>query len=195
MFVVTIPPIPLGGILQSIERIARKTYLEHLGPPFLHRFERAQYSDLYLMSQVSEEDVQRSIIETLHFYLVDAIAIDAGMKHARGRLFQAARDQGIEDPRELVKFNGGAIPAGLSDLHATLAPGGVGLFIEVKAPLWIDGRKKIIREAGKASDEQLAFLLSKHERGAIAFVAWSADDVMRVLGDRANENRESLRNL
>jgi hypothetical protein len=182
------------GVLRTIERVAKKEYFHHAGPPFPSRFERTSYSDLYLMSMVTEEQVQECILETLHTYGVDAIAIDAGMKRARGRFLQAALEKGI-DAREIVKFNAGAIPAGLCDVHATLAPEGLGLFIEVKAPAWIDERKRIIREAGKATDEQLVFLLSKHERGAIALVAWSADDVMKILGDRLKKNFEHLRNL
>jgi hypothetical protein len=177
----------LEGVLRTIERISKRTCEKNLPHPFPSRFDRTNYSELYLLSQISEEDVQDQIIRTLHTYRVDAIAIDAGMKRARGRFFQASLDQGI-DAREIIKFNAGGIPAGLCDLHATLAPEGIGLFIEVKAPAWIDQQKRIIREAGRPTEEQLGFLLSKHERGAIALVAWSADDVMRILGDRIRRN-------
>jgi hypothetical protein len=129
----------------------------------------------------------------LEFFDVDVIAIDAGMKRARGRVIAAARTRGI-DARELVAFKSGGLPAGFPDLHATLAPSGVSLYIEVKAPAWIDPDKpsRIISEAGKPTLEQLSFLDSKHSRGAIVMVAWSVDDVTRRLGDLADRNRRAL---
>jgi len=161
--------------------------------PFLWKFDRSKYADNYLVQQVSEEQVQAGIVAELEFWKIDVVAIDAGMKRARGRMVAAAWMRGI-DVREIVKFKAGGIPAGWSDLHATLAPDGVGLYVEVKAPAWIDpgNYSKVIREAGKPSDEQLAFLDSKHSRGAIVTVAWSVDDVLRALGDRAIKNRSEL---
>lgn len=161
--------------------------------PFLWKFERERYADNYLVQQVSEEQVQAAIVAELEFYRIDVVAIDAGMKRARGRMIAAAWMRGI-DVGEVVKFKAGGIPAGWPDLHATLAPDGVGLYVEVKAPAWIDpgNYSKVIREAGKPSDEQLGFLDSKHSRGAIVTVAWSADDVMRTLGERAIKNRSAL---
>lgn len=161
--------------------------------PFPWKFDRSLYSNAYLVQQVSEEQVQEAIVCSLEFFEIDVIAIDAGMRRARGRVIAAARTRGI-DARDLVKFQAGGLPAGHSDLSATLAPAGVGLFIEVKAPAWIDPDKpsRIISEAGKATPEQLAFLDSKHSRGAIVLVAWSVDDVTRRLGDLAEKNRRAL---
>jgi hypothetical protein len=161
--------------------------------PFPWKFARSLYSDAYLVQRVSEEQVQEAIVVCLEFFEVDVIAIDAGMKRARGRVIAAARTQGV-DARAIAAFHGGGLPAGHSDLSATLAPNGVGLYIEVKAPAWIDPDKpsRIISEAGKATQEQLAFLDSKHSRGAIVLVAWSVDDVMRRLGDLAEKNRRAL---
>jgi hypothetical protein len=161
--------------------------------PFPWSFDRSLYSDAYLVQQVSEEQVQEAIVCSLEFFEIDVIAIDAGMRRARGRVIAAARARGI-DARELVTFKAGGLPAGWPDLHATLAPGGVSLYIEVKAPAWIDPDKpsRIISEAGKATPEQLAFLDSKHSRGAIVLVAWSVDDVTRRLGDLAEKNRRAL---
>jgi hypothetical protein len=160
---------------------------------FLWKFERTRYADNYLVQQVSEEQVQAAIVAELEFWRIDVVAIDAGMKRARGRMVAAAYTHGV-DVREIVKFKAGGIPAGWPDLTATLAPDGVSLYVEVKAPAWIDpgNYSKLIREAGKPSDEQLDFLDSKHSRGAIVTVAWSVDDVMRALGGRAIKNRSAL---
>ncbi len=169
-------------------RALPKTY------PFPWKFDRSLYSDAYLVQRVSEEQVQDAIVVSLEFFEIDVIAIDAGMKRARGRVIAAARTRGI-DAREIASFQAGGLPAGWPDLHATLAPSGVTLCIEVKAPAWIDPDvpSRIIREAGKATDEQLAFLDSKHSRGAIVLVAWSVDDVIRRLGALAEINRAALK--
>jgi hypothetical protein len=164
---------------------------------FPWEFDRSRYSDNYLVQRVSEDDVQVGIIAELEFFRIDVIVIDAGMKRARGRMAAIGASRGIElrELRAISKFTtGGGIPAGFSDLHATLAPDGVSLYIEVKAPAWIDPDKpsRIIREAGKPTEDQLAFLDSKHARGAIVMVAWSVDDVLRTLGDRAEKNRSAL---
>jgi hypothetical protein len=161
--------------------------------PFPWRFDRSLYSDAYLVQRVSDEQVQEAIVASLEFFAIDVIAIDAGMKRARGRVIAAAKTRGI-DAREIAAFRSGGLPAGFSDLHATLAPSGVSLYIEVKAPAWIDPDEpsRLISEAGKPTIEQLAFLDSKHSRGAIVLVAWSVDDVMRKIGGLAAINRAAL---
>jgi hypothetical protein len=182
-------------VLKSIERATEKhaaIAAHDLEYPFLSRFDRSRYSEHYLVSRVPEDAVEIAIIETLHLYSVDATKIDAGQKRARGRVMAAAKAIGV-DPRRLVEYKSGGLPVGYSDLEATLAPDGVGLFIEVKAPAWIDPTtKNVIREAGKPTTEQLDFLLSKHERGAIVIVAWSVDDVTRKLLVRLEANRKAL---
>ena len=50
-----------------------------------------------------------------------------------------------------------------------------------------------VRPAGKPTLEQLDFLLSKYQRGAIALVAYSIDDVTSLLGDRLERNYRALR--
>ena len=89
--------------------------------------------------------------------------------------------------------NGSSIPPGHSDLVATLAPDGIALCIEVKAPAWIDERGKQIRGAGSPTVEQLEFLLAKHRRRAIALVAYSVDDVTNHLRDRLQRNFNAVR--
>jgi hypothetical protein len=158
--------------------------------PFPWKWDRQRYSINYLVQRVTEQQVQDAIVAELEFFRIDVIAIDAGMKRARGRMIQSAKASGI-DISKIVNFKAGGIPAGFSDLSATLAPGGVGLYIEVKKPAWSDPDAPFrnISEAGAATDEQLAFLDSKHSRGAIVMVAWSVDDVLRTLGERAEKNR------
>jgi hypothetical protein len=182
-------------VLKSIERSAEKhaaLAAHDLEYPFLSRFDRSRYSEHYLISRVPEDAVENAIIETLHLYSVDATKIDAGQKRARGRVMAAAKAMGV-DPRRLIDYKSGGLPTGHSDLIATLAPNGLGLFIEVKAPAWIDPTtKSVIREAGKPTQEQLDFLLSKHQRGAIVLCAWSVDDVTRRLFRELEANRKAL---
>jgi hypothetical protein len=189
------PKILYESVLRSIEGMTLRRIAQDLEPkyPFLWKWDRTRYSDNYLVQRVSEEQVQGAIIASLEFFRVDVIAIDAGMKRARGRMIQAAGARGM-DVSNIVNFKSGGLPAGFSDLHGTLAPEGIALYIEVKAPAWIDpdNPSRIISEAGKPTTEQLVFLDSKHSRGAICLVAWSVDDVTRVLGDRTDRNRAAL---
>jgi len=158
---------------------------------FPWKFERVKYSDLYLMSQVTEARVQADILELLKSYDVDAVAIDAGGRRQRGRMIAAAKAAGAPIPGK-IKL-GAEIPAGFSDLEATLAPMGRAVYIEVKAPMWIDANRKTIKFEGKASSAQLDFLRDKAKRGALVMIAWSADDVDRYLGPEIRLNWRSLR--
>lgn len=163
--------------------------------PFPWKFRQERYTRAYLQRQFTEDQVQRDIIQLLETYDVDVAAIDAGGKRARGRMMGAARAAGIELHGVQNVKTGGAIPAGFADLEATLAPDGRALYIEVKAPAWIDGRGKILRNAGLATPEQLDFLLSKHERGAIVMVAWEMIDVTDYFSKALYENRLALSRL
>jgi hypothetical protein len=137
--------------------------------------------------------VQKAIIELLTSFDIDVAAIDAGGKRARGRMIGAAKSAGVSIGALANVKTGGAIPKGFADLEATLAPSGRSLYIEVKAPAWHGPEDKTIRPPGVASAEQLRFLLEKHKRGALAFVAWSASDVIDSLGELLTENRKALR--
>ena len=148
--------------------------------PFPWRFDGRRYSDLYLMARIDEARVQAEILELLRTYDVDAVPIDAGGRRIRGRMM-AARSAGIPLGGVQHAKTGAAIPAGFADLEATLAPTGRSLYVEVKAPAWIDADKKVIRQAGQPTAEQIEFLLSKHRRGALCMVAWSAGDVQQYL--------------
>jgi hypothetical protein len=144
------------------------------------------------MQCVKESFVQAQIIELLEIYRVDAIPIDAGGRRQRGRMMGAAKAAGVNLCGIQNVKTGRAIPKGFADLEATLAPEGRSLYIEVKAPRWIDGTGSVIRPAGKPSDEQLEFLLSKHVRGALVMVAWSAFDVDAYLRPQMERNKRAL---
>lgn len=161
--------------------------------PFPWKFEVHKYPDLYLMAQITEAQVQKDILELLVFYDVDAVPIDAGGRRQRGRMMGAAKAAGVDLAGVQNVKTGAAIPSGFSDLEATLAPLGRSLYIEVKAPAWIGVSNKVLRRAGKASEEQLEFLLSKHKRGAVALVAWSSSDVENYIRTELDLNRRSLR--
>jgi hypothetical protein len=161
--------------------------------PFPWRFEGYRYPDFYLMSRIEEARVQAEILEMLRAYAVDAIAIDAGGRRIRGRMMAAARSAGIALGGVVHAKTGAAIPAGFADLEATLAPTGRSLYIEVKAPAWIDAGKKVIRRAGQPTPEQIEFLLAKHRRGALCMVAWSATDVEGYLGTFLRGNWAEMR--
>jgi hypothetical protein len=162
--------------------------------PFPWKFEVHRYPDAYLMQQVTEDQVQRAILDLLAAYKVDAVPIDAGGRRQRGRMMGAAKKSGIDLAGISNAKTWYSIPAGFSDLEATLAPDGRSLYIEVKAPAWLGSNGHVIRPAGKASPEQLAFLLSKHRRGAVVLVAWSSLDVEVHLGKtRLDWNRKAVR--
>ena len=161
--------------------------------PFPWRFDGTKYSDLYLMQQTTEAQVQEDILSLLRLYEVDAVPIDAGGRRQRGRMMGAAKKAGVDLANISTVKTWYSIPAGYSDLEATLAPDGRSLYIEVKSPAWIDDKKKIIRRAGQPTVEQLDFLLSKHRRGACVLVAWASKDVELYVAAQLHLNRRALR--
>lgn len=160
---------------------------------FPWKFEGYRYSDHYLMSRITEAQVQNDILSLMAMFDVDAVPIDAGGRRQRGRMLAAAKSQGIALGPVVNAKTSGAIPAGFADLAATLAPSGRSLYVEVKAPAWIDTNRKIIRRAGAPTTEQLEFLAEKQRRGALVLVAWSSKDVEEFLGAYLDVNREALR--
>lgn len=147
---------------------------------------------LYLMQCLKESFVQAQILELLAMYRVDAVPIDAGGRRQRGRMMGAAKAAGMSLGGIQNVKTGRAIPKGFADLEATLAPEGRSLYIEVKAPRWINENGGIIRPAGKPSPEQLEFLLSKHVRGAVVMVAWSAFEVDDYLRPQLERNKRAV---
>ena len=172
-----------------MKRIPRAT----LSYPFPHEFDAGKYSAHYLVSHVPENKVQTSILDLLWKFKVDAIAIDAGCKRERRTLISRALSSGISIRDLADGAIGSSLPPGHSDLAATLAPEGRSLYIEVKAPAWIDGSGHVVRCAGRPTQEQLDFLLSKFDRGAIVMVAYSIDDVAEYLEAELNRNLKALR--
>jgi hypothetical protein len=170
-----------------MKRIPRAT----IKYPFPHEFHAAKYSQHYLLSHVPENAVQRAILELLHRYFVDAIAIDAGLKSARRDLIAKSLLHGLD--RRAFDGGLGEIAPGHPDIAATLAPTGRSLYIEVKAPAWTDENGKVLRRAGKPSQEQLDLLLSKFDRGAIVMIAYSVDDVANFIPDQLRMNFEAMR--
>lgn len=147
---------------------------------------------LYLMQCLKESFVQQQILELLALYRVDAVPIDAGGRRQRGRMMGAAKAAGVNLGGIQNVKTGAAIPKGFADLEATLAPEGRALYIEVKAPRWIDSQGSVIRPAGKPTAEQLEFLLSKHMRGAAVMVAWSAFEVDDYLRPQLERNKKAV---
>ena len=147
---------------------------------------------LYLMQCLEESFVQAQILELLAMYRVDAVPIDAGGRRQRGRMMGAAKAAGINLGGIQNVKTGRAIPKGFADLEATLAPEGRSLYIEVKAPRWIGAAGEVIRPAGKPTSEQLEFLLSKHVRGAVVMVAWSAFEVDDYLRPQLERNKRAV---
>ena len=147
---------------------------------------------LYLLQGLKESFVQAQILELLETYRVDAVPIDAGGRRQRGRMMGAAKAAGVSLGGIQNVKTGRAIPKGFADLEATLAPQGRSLYIEVKAPRWVDGNGTVIRPGGKPTPEQLEFLLSKHVRGACVMVAWSAFDVEAYMLPLLERNKKAL---
>jgi len=161
--------------------------------PFPWQFDPKRYGEHYLMSSLPEARVQADIVEMLQRYRVDVMAIDAGGRRQRGRMMAAAAAAGVDLGGVQHARTGSAIAKGFADLEATLAPLGRALYIEVKAPAWINVDHKITRQAGKPSQEQLDFLLAKYDRGALVLVAWSSLDVENYLRAELEINRRALR--
>lgn len=161
--------------------------------PFPWQFDPARYSDMYLMGQVTETQVQKSIVSFLRALLVDVVPIDAGGRRQRGRMIGAAKAAGVNLAGVQHAKTGAAIPAGFADLEATLAPNGRALYIEVKAPAWRDVDGTVIRSCGSPSGDQLRFLLAKHKRGALVLVAWSSEDVEKFCFADLDRNLRALR--
>lgn len=131
-----------------------------------HQFDHRKYSDYYLLSCISEADVQSAITDYLAAEGIPYAVVDAGAKRLRGRCGSGG---------------GGAAPSGFPDITGVL-PGGRALYIEVKAPQWRRlnnaNRAVVERSAGEPSRDQLHFLDAMHEAGALVMVAWSVEEVI-----------------
>jgi hypothetical protein len=147
-------------------------------------FIRDRYAEEYLLGHPTEAQVQDSALGILTALRIPALAVDAGGKRLRGDIGRAMRRGGVEQVGAYLAGRSGAAHAGLSDIIGTL-PGGRALYIEVKQPEWLrvsrTGRTRCERAPGKPSDEQLAFLDTMAEAGALVGVIWSPEDLDEIL--------------
>jgi hypothetical protein len=88
----------------------------------------------------------------------------------------AHQNKGTEQPhgRSSARWDKGG-SKGVSDLGATIKPHGTALWIEVKKP------------GGKPTPEQKDFIAHQKKQGALAFVAWSVDDVIKAIEEWKEE--------
>ena len=147
--------------------------------PFQHLFDRKRYSERMMMLRPSEDDVQAAILSALAAMGIPAMAVDAGAKKLRGRAYGALKRGGLSTA--ILKGQTGAGMAGMVDIIGCIPKSGRALFIEVKAPAWLDGNGKVARSAGKPTDQQLEFLATMHRAGAVVGVAWALDDLKAIL--------------
>lgn len=162
-----------------------------IAPPFPHAFDPAAYSAFYLLNCVPESAVQAAILESLQWRGIPAVAVDAGAAKLRGRAYRALKASG-QNARGILAGQTGAGMEGFPDIIGTI-PGrllglqlGVPLFIEVKAPRWIEESPKTGKLIQKAKEglptiEQLTFLGTMHDAGAVVGIAWSVDDLDKIL--------------
>jgi hypothetical protein len=148
-------------------------------------FDRARYNDAYLLAQPTEDQVQGAALDLLAAMRIPALAVDAGGKRLRGDIGRAMRRGGVTSVGAYLAGRSGAAHAGLSDILGTL-PGGRALYIECKQPEWLTRSSKsrrLIQKAapGKPSDEQLAFLDTMAEAGAVVGIIWSIEDLEQIL--------------
>lgn len=152
--------------------------------PYPHEFIEDRYSPAYLLGCIPEQDVQAAILDLLYALRIFAMPVDAGAKTLRGRAARALRQAGADG--RILAGAVGAGGEGFPDIIGTLHPGGRSLFIEVKRPKWAGissrtGKLITLQGPGLPTRPQLAFLDAAHRAGALVGVAWSVDDVRRIL--------------
>jgi hypothetical protein len=165
---------------------------------YLCRFDSSRYPRAYLYGRVSEKQVQSDIIQMLALrFRLTAYSIDSGGQGMRGAVYRSIIRSGVSVSlaRAIVGNLDGIPPApvGHPDLVTSLAPSGRAIYIEVKRPAGILPDGKIIQQAGSPSPEQLSFLDKKYREGCIVGVAWSANDVVEIIGiDLLNKHLSTL---
>lgn len=140
--------------------------------PFPHQWCREGQDQFRLLFPQEEEAVQRSILAWLHAKRIPAWPQDAGGKDTRKRLYR----------RGIVAPGGGLsdLPEGWPDVIGIL-PNGRFLAIEVKRPMHLSPEGTVIGRPGVPTSEQLDLLLLLHNNGALVGVAWSVQDVERLV--------------
>ena len=157
--------------------------------PFPCRWVRERYPVDYLLGHVSEHDVQLVTLAKLRAYGIPALAVDAGARTLRGRAIGALKRAGADAQAVAFVNNGstGAGLAGLADVVGALPGSGRALFLELKAPEWLDpsnrreGQFIVARKPGKPTLEQLGFLNTMHHAGALVGVIWHASELDMLL--------------
>jgi len=155
--------------------------------PYLHRFERSRYPSASLQLCLSEEMIEKTILESLRVRGIMAQKIDAGGKAMRGKLIQVLRRYGIRPDiaNAIAAQVFGSAPRGWLDITGVL-PGGRAMFVEVKQPEWLEvsdktGRLIQKRPAGAPEPAQLDFMERMHRQGALVGCAWDAGDLDVIL--------------
>ena len=143
------------------------------------------YSDHYLLSEISEEKVQEWVLDFLAAEHIKAFPADAGAKAVRGHVYRQLKAACVRNAGVVVAGGRGAAYAGVTDIAGTM-PGGRSLYIEVKAPAWYRLNNKnelrVKRAAGLPTEDQLAFMDTMHEQGALVGVVWSPQDAADLIG-------------
>lgn len=146
------------------------------------------------MLRASEAVIQAAVMARLSFLGIPSAVVDAGAKTLRGRAFGALVRSGVPGSTASAMLKGQTgILTGLVDIvgvvpqqvHRQATPWGIPLFLEVKAPEWLEpdrrGGLRQFRAAGRPSPDQLAFLDAMHGAGARVGIVWSSDDLLEVL--------------
>lgn len=126
---------------------------------------------------ISEAQLQRAILEALHFNRILAWPVDAGAKKMRGKALKGMKLLGGDSKActAFMKKGKGDAPVGFPDIVGVL-PGGRALFIEVKRPAGIG------QDKGRPTPEQRHFIAIAVKAGAAAGFAWSVDDALEIAG-------------
>ena len=171
--------------------------MNHLSFPFPHTWDTARYARALQMGGQSEDEVQLEIIQEIGSLGMVLWHTDAGDKKARGRVQKLLRGAGHTDlAKDAAKVKGtSGLPAGFSDLHGALAPYGRAVYLEVKRPGLFDQVGKCLRKPGLPTPEQLEFLLSMHNLGAVVGVVWSLSDALAILRPHLGAHCGHLRAL
>ena len=165
--------------------------------PFPHTWDTGRYARAFLMGGLKEDEVQAEIISQVGALGLELWHTDAGGKRARGKVQRLLRGAGHADlAKEAAKVKGAScLPPGFSDLHGALAPYGRAVYLEVKRPGLFDQVGKCLRKPETPTEEQLAFLLMMHQRGAVVGVVWSASDAIAILQPHLGAHCGHLRAL
>lgn len=153
---------------------------------FRRAFDRTRYALPYLCAGVPESEVQATTLRHLAALGIPAIAVDAGAAKLRGRAWGALKRAGVQDPGAELNGTTGAGIAGLTDIVGCL-PGGRALFLEIKRPAQFApskaslGRLVVRKEPGAPTTQQIGFLTTMGQAGAVVGIIWGPGDLEEIL--------------